>query len=95
MMFSLRCQADENRQPVAHPTGEQPPHLQQSHRHSLLPRLPPVFCYTATQTPVTALESLLTERGLLAAPELAERKDAWAETYRHTPHGKPVKLLAK
>ncbi len=44
---------------------------------------------------VTALESLLTERGVLATPELAKRKDAWAEAYRHTPHGKPVELLAK
>ena len=41
---------------------------------------------------VTALESLLTERGLLAAPDLAERKAAWAAAYRHTPHGKPVEL---
>lgn len=44
---------------------------------------------------VTALESLLTERGVLATPELAERKHDWAEAYRHTPHGRPVELLPK
>ncbi len=42
---------------------------------------------------VTALETLLIERGVLAAPEIAARKHDWAEAYRHTPHGKPVELL--
>lgn len=42
---------------------------------------------------VAALEGLITERGLLTAPALAARKQAWAEAYRHTPHGKPVELL--
>jgi hypothetical protein len=25
---------------------------------------------------------------------MRERKEAWAEAYRHTPHGKPVELNA-
>jgi len=25
---------------------------------------------------------------------MRERKEAWAEAYRHTPHGKPVELTA-
>jgi hypothetical protein len=25
---------------------------------------------------------------------MQERKEAWAEAYRHTPHGKPVELIA-
>ena len=44
---------------------------------------------------ITALESLLTERGLLAASELAQRKAAWAVAYRQTPHGKPVELSVR
>ena len=44
---------------------------------------------------VAALESLTTERGLVSAPDLASRKDAWADGYRHTPHGKPVELSEK
>lgn len=44
---------------------------------------------------VKALESLLTDRGMLAASDLAERKAAWAAAYRHTPHGKPVELSVK
>lgn len=41
---------------------------------------------------VAALENLTTERGLVSATDLAARKDAWADAYRHTPHGKPVEL---
>ena len=41
---------------------------------------------------VAALERLATERGLSAGPALAERKAAWADAYRHTPHGHPVEL---
>ena len=44
---------------------------------------------------VAALESLTTERGLVADIDLASRKDAWAKAYRHTPHGKPVELSEK
>ena len=39
-----------------------------------------------------ALERLIAERGLIAPADLSERKDAWAEAYRHTPHGSPVLL---
>lgn len=41
---------------------------------------------------LTALERLVTEKGLTTQGALAERKDAWADAYRHTPHGKPVTL---
>ena len=44
---------------------------------------------------VAALETLTTERGLLTTADLSMRKDAWADAYLHTPHGKPVELLAK
>ena len=43
---------------------------------------------------VAALERMVTERGLLTADDLATRKLAWAEAYRHTQHGKPVELSA-
>ena len=41
---------------------------------------------------VAALERLVTEKGLTELPALEERKDAWAEAYRQTPHGQPVVL---
>ena len=41
---------------------------------------------------VAALERLVTAKGLTDSPVLLERKEAWAEAYRHTPHGKPVTL---
>jgi nitrile hydratase accessory protein len=41
---------------------------------------------------LTALERLVTARHLTSAPELVQRKDDWADAYRHTPHGKPVLL---
>ena len=43
---------------------------------------------------VAALEALTTARGLAAAEDLAERKTAWAEAYRRTPHGRPIELSA-
>ena len=43
---------------------------------------------------VAALERLVTEKRLTDRQTLRERKDAWAEAYRHTPHGKPVELAA-
>lgn len=43
---------------------------------------------------VAALEKLATARGLTDVAALAERKEAWADAYRHTPHGKPVELRA-
>jgi nitrile hydratase accessory protein len=39
-----------------------------------------------------ALEDLVTGKQLAAATALAERKEAWAQAYRRTPHGKPVEL---
>jgi len=41
---------------------------------------------------LATLERLTTRKGLTDRTELAERKDAWADAYRHTPHGKPVVL---
>ena len=38
------------------------------------------------------LERLVTRHGLTDAAALSARKEAWAEAYRHTPHGKPVEL---
>jgi nitrile hydratase accessory protein len=38
------------------------------------------------------LERLARERGLTDQTVLHARKEAWAEAYRHTPHGKPVVL---
>jgi nitrile hydratase accessory protein len=44
---------------------------------------------------LVTLERLVTGRGLTDRTALAERKEAWADAYRHTPHGKPVVLLKK
>ena len=41
---------------------------------------------------LAALERLVTVKGLTDREALSERKDAWADAYRHTPHGKPVEL---
>ena len=41
---------------------------------------------------LAALERLVTGRGLASSSELLQRKDDWADAYRHTPHGKPVQL---
>jgi nitrile hydratase accessory protein len=41
---------------------------------------------------LAALERLVTTKGLTDRSALAARKEAWAEAYRHTPHGKPVEL---
>ena len=41
---------------------------------------------------LTALEKLVTQKKLTSRNELVARKDAWANAYRHTPHGKPVTL---
>jgi cobaltochelatase CobN len=43
---------------------------------------------------VAALEKLVASKGLTSEPELYERKEAWADAYRHTPHGQPVQLRA-
>ncbi len=41
---------------------------------------------------VAALERLAATKGLTDAPTLHTRKEAWADAYRHTPHGQPVVL---
>ena len=43
---------------------------------------------------LSALESLALAKGLTDAPSLLSRKEAWADAYRHTPHGKPVELTS-
>lgn len=44
---------------------------------------------------LAALERLVTAKGLSDPGSLLARKEAWADAYRHTPHGKPVELGAK
>jgi nitrile hydratase accessory protein len=41
---------------------------------------------------LAALERLVTAHQLSTSEELRQRKDDWADAYRHTPHGKPVRL---
>jgi nitrile hydratase accessory protein len=41
---------------------------------------------------LAALEKLTAAKGLSNKDEMSERKEAWGEAYRHTPHGKPVEL---
>ena len=41
---------------------------------------------------LAALERLLMAKGLADPEALLARKEAWAEAYRRTPHGKPVEL---
>ena len=43
---------------------------------------------------LAALERLVTTKGLSNPTAMRERKEAWADAYRHTPHGKPIKLNA-
>ena len=43
---------------------------------------------------LAALERLVTAKGLSDPAALVARKEAWADAYRHTPHGKPVELGA-
>ena len=43
---------------------------------------------------LAALERLVTEKGLTDPAYMQARKEAWADAYRHTPHGKPVELSA-
>lgn len=39
-----------------------------------------------------ALERLVTAKGLSDPATMLARKEAWADAYRHTPHGRPVEL---
>jgi len=41
---------------------------------------------------LAALERLVIAKGLSNPAAMLERKQAWADAYRHTPHGKPVEL---
>jgi nitrile hydratase accessory protein len=41
---------------------------------------------------LATLERLVTAKQLTNDAELGARKEAWADAYRHTPHGKPVEL---
>jgi len=43
---------------------------------------------------LAALERLATAKGLTDSAAMLARKEAWADAYRHTPHGKPVELGA-
>ena len=43
---------------------------------------------------LAALERLVTAKGLSDPAAMLARKEAWADAYRHTPHGKPVELGA-
>jgi nitrile hydratase accessory protein len=43
---------------------------------------------------LAALERLVVAKGLTDPEAMHERKEAWAEAYLHTPHGKPVELGA-
>lgn len=42
-----------------------------------------------------ALERLVVAKGLSDPATLVSRKEAWADAYRHTPHGKPVALAGE
>jgi len=44
---------------------------------------------------LAALERLVTAKGLADSADLVARKEAWAEAYRRTPHGKPVELTTE
>ena len=44
---------------------------------------------------LAALEGLAVAKRLAGAPELTARKQAWAEAYRMTPHGRPVELRSE
>ena len=41
---------------------------------------------------LAALEQLVAAKGLVSAQELADRKDAWADAARRTPHGAAIEL---
>jgi nitrile hydratase accessory protein len=41
---------------------------------------------------LAALERLVMKKGLTDRATLVARKEAWAQAYRHTPHGQPVEL---
>ena len=44
---------------------------------------------------LATLEHLVVDKNLTDLTALSERKKAWADSYRHTPHGHPVELGAR
>jgi nitrile hydratase accessory protein len=44
---------------------------------------------------LAALEKMVTAKGLVNRAALDTYKEAWADAYRHTPHGNPVELNPK
>jgi nitrile hydratase accessory protein len=44
---------------------------------------------------LASLEQLVTAKSLTDSAALVARKEAWAEAYRRTPHGKPIELAAR
>jgi nitrile hydratase accessory protein len=43
---------------------------------------------------LATLERLVAAKGLSDPAAMLARKEAWADAYRHTPHGKPVELAS-
>jgi nitrile hydratase accessory protein len=44
---------------------------------------------------LVTLEHLVVDKDLTDLTALRDRKEAWADAYRHTPHGQPVELGAQ
>ena len=44
---------------------------------------------------LTALEKLVTKKGVVPAQELQRRLDEWDAAVRATPHGKPIELMRR
>lgn len=44
---------------------------------------------------LSALERLVASKGLVDPATLRRRKEAWAQAYRSTPHGRPVRLKGR
>lgn len=44
---------------------------------------------------LAALEKMVAAKALVRGPDLHERRAAWAEAARHTPHGHPIVLPSK
>jgi nitrile hydratase accessory protein len=43
---------------------------------------------------LAALEQLCQSKGLVGAPQLAQRTELWRRAYLNTPHGHPIELAA-
>ncbi len=43
---------------------------------------------------LASLERLVSAKGLADPAAMLACKEAWADSYRHTPHGKPVELIS-